>query len=187
MIFGGIDPGLDGAIAFIDADGTALKVFRVPYLTITRNRKEKNEAGERKKSHKRDYLLVDMRQIFVAALLLADDKGFHVGLENVHAMPKQGVTSMWSMGRGMGIWEGLLVGLGVSYEKITPQRWKKTLMDGAPKDKGSSILVAKRLFPSVEFTRKKDHGMADALLIAEHTRRTWKSQVIPNIDFTSLD
>jgi crossover junction endodeoxyribonuclease RuvC len=97
-----------------------------------------------------------------------------VGLEQVHAMPKQGVTSMWSMGRGTGIWEGILSALKLPYVMISPQRWKKVLLDGMPKDKGSSIVVAKRLFPEVDLPRKIDHNKADALLIAEYLRRTYR-------------
>lgn len=95
-----------------------------------------------------------------------------VGLESVHAMPMQGVTSMFSMGRGLGIWQGLLAAFEIPYTMITPQRWKKTLMDGMPKGKESSIVRAKQLFPGAELTLKKHHNRADALLIAEYLRRS---------------
>jgi crossover junction endodeoxyribonuclease RuvC len=81
---------------------------------------------------------------------------------------------MFTMGRGLGTWEGVLAGLGIPYELVTPQRWKKALMDGMGKDKDASRLQAIRLFPAIagQLARKKDDGRADALLIAEYGRRT---------------
>ena len=66
-----------------------------------------------------------------------------------------------------------LVCLTIPYTLVTPQRWKKELMDGMPKDKDSSRVVAIRLFPTfaTELKLKKHHGRADALLIAEYLRR----------------
>jgi len=93
----------------------------------------------------------------------------------VHSMPKQGVASSFSFGRGLGLWEGLLTGLDLPYQKVTPQRWQGLLLAGQPKGKGSSIVVAKGLFPSVRMDRVKDHGLADALLLSEYARRIYAS------------
>jgi crossover junction endodeoxyribonuclease RuvC len=119
---------------------------------------------------KNDYLIAKMVEFL--SYWNADDA--IVGLEKVHAMPKQGVTSMWSMGRGTGIWEGILYALRLRFVMIPPQRWKKVLLDGMPKDKGASIVVVKRLFPEVNLFLKKHHNKADALLIAEYLRRTYR-------------
>ena len=67
---------------------------------------------------------------------------------------------------------GVLAGLGIPYELVTPQKWKRAM--GVPSgDKSSSRPVALRLFPSLaaELRLKKDHGKADALLIAGYGRR----------------
>jgi hypothetical protein len=159
MIFVGIDPGLAGAIAFIsNSEGVPLRALDTPTL-----------VGGTK--GRRDYDINQMRA-YLSTLntLVARGEVFAV-IEHVHSMPKQGVASSFSFGRGVGLWEGLLVGLGIPYQKVTPQRWKQAMMDGMPKGKGSSIIVAKRLFPSVELNRKKDHGRADALLLAEFLRK----------------
>jgi crossover junction endodeoxyribonuclease RuvC len=98
-----------------------------------------------------------------------------VGLELVHAMPGQGVTSMFSMGRGVGIWEGILAGLRIPFDTVTPQAWKKLLLGkGAGDDKNASILRAQALIPGAAeyLSRAKDDGRAEAMLIAEYFRRT---------------
>ena len=79
---------------------------------------------------------------------------------------------MFSMGQGLGIWKGIFAALGIPCDMVTPQRWKKLLMDGMGKKKDASRLRASQLFPDVGFPRKKDHGRAEALLIAEYLRRS---------------
>lgn len=95
-------------------------------------------------------------------------------LERVGPMPKQGVTSMFKFGENFGFIQGLLTGRRISYELVTPQKWKKEFQITG--DKNSSIAVCKRLFPNVSLRRtdrcKKDHdGIAEALLMAEYARR----------------
>lgn len=95
-------------------------------------------------------------------------------VENVHAMPQQGVTSMFNFGKGFGWILGILDAYNVPYELVTPQKWKKEF--SVTGDKNSSIAVCKRLFPSVsllptERCRKDSDGMAEALLMAEYARR----------------
>jgi crossover junction endodeoxyribonuclease RuvC len=68
---------------------------------------------------------------------------------------------------------GILAALNIPHELITPQSWKKSMMNGQPKEKDASRLVVMRLFPEVSdrLQLKKHHGRADALLIAEFLRR----------------
>ena len=89
-------------------------------------------------------------------------------------MPGQGVTSMFNFGKGFGWVLGLLDAYRLSYELITPQKWKREF--GVTSDKNTSIAVCKRLFPTVsllptERCRKDNDGMAEALLMAEYARR----------------
>lgn len=98
-------------------------------------------------------------------------------LEKVHAMPKQGVTSMFNFGENYGYIQGLLEANSIPYEFVTPQKWKKEF--GVTSDKNTSIEVCKRLFPNVnlkrtERCRKYDDGFAEAVLIAEYCRRKLK-------------
>ena len=47
--------------------------------------------------------------------------------------------------------------------------------------KARAIIIAQRLFPTVSLARKKDHGRAEALLIAEYARRHWSGATpLPN-------
>jgi len=158
VIFCGIDPGLDGALAII-APGQ-VTVYPTPTFTVM--------GGNR---NRREYDLSVM--VYTLRHQLTVDS--MTCLEAVHSMPKQGVASSFSFGRGLGLWEGLLTGLGLPYQKVTPQRWQGLLLAGQPKGKGSSIVVAKGLFPSVRMDRVKDHGLADALLLSEYARRIYAS------------
>lgn len=90
-------------------------------------------------------------------------------LEQVHAMPGQGVTSMFSFGASYGACRGILAYACVPYHLVTPSKWKKDL--GLGKDKDEALAMARRLFPTAELSRKKDIGRAEALLIAEWARR----------------
>lgn len=94
-------------------------------------------------------------------------------LEKVSAMPGQGVTSMFSMGQNFGRWEGILASLGIPYETLPPQTWRKGIVTKKDGDnpKAAVRTVIERLFPAI-MTRLigpkgayKD-GRGDALLIA---------------------
>lgn len=105
--------------------------------------------------------------------LQAPDRRIEVAVELVNAMPDQGVTSMFNMGKGLGIWLGIIAALGLPSVHITPVVWKKAMLTaGSGQDKGASILHALRLFPNAAdyLTRKKDDGRAEALLIAAYLR-----------------
>lgn len=101
------------------------------------------------------------------------EKSFCV-LEKVGAMPGQGVTSMFNFGANFGYIQGLLKAYEVPYELVTPQKWKKEY--SVTSDKNTSVAVAKRIFPYVNFKKsdrckKDDDGLAEALLMAEYARR----------------
>lgn len=100
-----------------------------------------------------------------------------VCVEQVNAMPGQGVTSMFNFGKNFGIILGILEALYVSYQLVTPKKWKKEFSLNS--DKKKSIECCKRLFPLVDLKKsdraRTDHdGMAEALLIAEYGRRVMK-------------
>ena len=160
MIYLGIDPGLDGALAAVNEDGRFVSVLDTPVIKVAKT-----------KGFRREYLLSNMRQ-----LVLGWATDYAVGLiamEKVHSMPGQGVASMFTMGEGVGSWKMLLVCSGLAHEFVTPQAWKKTLGLPAKAEKGDSILKAQQLFPEAApfLARVKDDGRADALLIAEWARR----------------
>lgn len=152
MIYIGIDPGLDGAIAILSPG--SVEVYDTPTITV---------QGTKKK--KRHYDMDAMLQ------LIPSGPGFNAIIEEVHAMPGQGVTSMFSMGFGLGAWHMLLRANGLSTTRVEPRRWKSEF-GLISKDKNGSILRAKELFPQADITLKKHDGRAEALLMAEYLRRT---------------
>jgi crossover junction endodeoxyribonuclease RuvC len=167
MIYIGIDPGLGGAVAVIN--GTDVKLFDTP-------------TAETGKGTKRDYLIASMSNFlyefsYVAKILKINRETAFCVLEAVHSMPKQGVVSSFSFGRGLGIWEGILSAYNISYVKVSPQTWKKAMLADMPRDnKDSSRIAATRLFPNAAdmLSRKKDDGRAEALLMGEYGRRLTK-------------
>jgi len=149
----GIDPGLKGAIAVL-SDG-AIAVHKMPI------------AGK-------ELDLPTIATIFTAA------RPRWIVLEKVGAMPGQGVTSVFTFGKGYGMIQGLAAGLGLPLELTTPQRWKSTVLHGTAKDKDAAIAFCRRTFPSVSLIpkgcRKPHDGIADALCLAEYGRRTLINQ-----------
>lgn len=88
-------------------------------------------------------------------------------LEDVHSMPKQGVTSSFKFGWSKGSLEMALVACGISYELVSPQKWQLAMGCRSKGDKNITKAAAQRLFPEV----KVIHHTADALLLAEYARR----------------
>jgi crossover junction endodeoxyribonuclease RuvC len=156
----GIDPGQTGGLAVITPSGTS--VWDTP-----------TEMVKKGKTNKTEYLPASMADM--VRILLKNGIHAHCYIEKVGAMPGQGVTSMFGFGKGFGLWIGILAALRVPYTLVTPQAWKKEIMQGVS-DKDAARGVAMRLFPelSSELSRKKDIGRADALLIAEYGRRIQK-------------
>lgn len=156
-IYIGIDPGLSGAVVALDGGGRVISIQDVPTVHVRRGSK-----------NRRAYVEAQMATLMRA---LAQQGSSVVALENVHAMPKQGVTSMFSMGVGVGIWRGILATLFLPYELIEPAVWKRAMKIPAGGDKGSSVVRALQLFPRAAEQIGKNHNRADALLLAEHLRR----------------
>ena len=99
-----------------------------------------------------------------------------VAIERVHAMPKQGVKSMFSFGQNFGAWLMLLTVLELPHVLVTPQAWMKNLVaksDG-PDPKSRVRNACKRMFPKASVTGPQGgykDGRADALMLALYARR----------------
>ena len=148
VFYVGIDPGKNGGIAVIDNSNTMVAVYSDENLLNT----ARIVAGAAKQSN--------------AEVICC--------LEKVGAMPGQGVVSMFNFGKAYGYIKGVLEAFHIPYQEITPQRWKKEF--GLTSDKTASVEVCRRLFPNVNLLAtprcKKPHdGMAEALLMAEYSRR----------------
>lgn len=98
-------------------------------------------------------------------------------VEDVHAMPKQGVTSMFNFGFNKGWIVGLLYAYGIPTQLVSPQKWKRAF--GLDNDKQKSIECAMRLYPNANLyatprCKKMHDGIAEALLMAEYAKRQYK-------------
>ncbi|SRR5712692_10471376 len=145
----GLDPGLSGAIAVLALDGTLEGLGDTPTLTVQVQRGQKQ---------------VHDCPGMVALLQPYAGQPAHVLIEEAQPMPGQGVTSTFQIGKGYGLWLGILAALQLPYTTIRPAIWKKAFSLG--KDKEASRLRAMQLFPRADLRRKKDHGRAEALLLA---------------------
>lgn len=101
--------------------------------------------------------------------------GATVCIEQVHSLPHEGVKSVWSFGQTYGWLLGVLDAVGLSYQTVSPNLWKKDF-SLLRTEKKQSIEVCKRLFPGIELKRtdrcrNDDDNMADAALICEYARR----------------
>lgn len=101
--------------------------------------------------------------------------GATVCIEQVHSLPREGVKSVWSFGQTYGWLLGVLDAVGLSYQTVPPNLWKKDF-SLLRTEKKQSIEVCKRLFPGIELKRtdrcrNDDDNMADAALICEYARR----------------
>ena len=147
----GIDCGLSGAIAILNDDLRLADVYDMPVMAGTGKRQQVNGA--------------ELARIIKSYLLVE----FVAYVERVSAMPKQGVSSMFSFGTSYGIVLGVLAALQIPVVLVTPQSWKKEVgIVGKHKDFARTL--AQQLYPQAELGRKKDIGRAEAILIARTLR-----------------
>ncbi len=160
----GIDNGLDGAVVILNGRGEVVGRHVMPTLKLVKS--------------KRDFDLAELRTI-----LLEIPAGevreipVHVFLERAQAMPGQGVSSMFTTGKGFGINLGMLAALQIPYTIVSPQVWQREMFKGLPKDgKQTARIVCQQLWPKVDWRasarcRVAHDGLCDAALIAEYGRR----------------
>jgi hypothetical protein len=147
----GVDPGASGAFALIVTPNLRdVETFcDMPVVSFRRRGKTRNEISEA--------LIAEI------VIGLAPDVAW---IENVHAMPGQGVTSMFSFGLSVGLVRGVLAALKVPRLYVTPVEWKTSFRLG--RDKGEARQRAIEWFPrqADQLARVKDEGRAEAALIA---------------------
>ena len=162
MIFVGVDPGKEGAIAGLDQAGDFIQVEPIPLVSSAKGRDE-----------------FDLPGIVKILAPLKTFPGVFVTIEKLHPLPRKMGGSAANFARGLSRgWEWMLVALSIPYLLASPQTWQRVMLAGTPGDDTGqrAILAAKRLFPGVDLhrtdrSRKDSDGMADALLIAEFGRR----------------
>ena len=153
MLIIGIDPGISGAICFFE-NGEIKDVIDMPVM------------AEGKKNKKQ----INSRQIFNEISKRINKYNFidiNVVVEQVSAMPGQGVTSMFNFGQSFGAIKGLCAAMQLPIFFVRPAKWKKYFgLINSQKD--ASRTKAIEMFPKISeiLSKKKDANKADAILIA---------------------
>ena len=154
MIYVGIDSGYTGALCFINDEGD-VSFHDMPIIKLAKTKTTKAKTI---------IDLVKLISIFRWELL---NKDSIITLERVSAMPNQGVTSTFNFGCGYGMIQGVLTGIGLEYNLVTPQAWKKKFsLVGLPKDASRTSAIAHEPRLASVLARKKDNGRSDAFFIA---------------------
>lgn len=147
----GIDPGMNGGIAVLTAEGKIVTAYPMPDA----------------------HNLADRMELYA-------DHVKHCFVEQVSAMPKQGVGSMFRFGYHCGVIEGTLIAFKIPFSHVTPFTWQRTMHAGISrksfsKPKQRSLRAVRQLFPSFNLVpegRRVEHdGIVDAILIGEYGRR----------------
>jgi crossover junction endodeoxyribonuclease RuvC len=140
----GVDPGKLGAIALVDSYGELVDVYDMPVVA-------KIVSGR---------LLIELEDWDVGA------RFGPVVIEDLHARPGNGSIATFSLGRSVGVVEGVFGALGLPIVYVSPLKWKKAM--GVTSDKETSRRMALDTWPgkAAMFARKMDDGRAEAALIA---------------------
>ena len=163
MIIIGIDPGLSGSICFFE-NGKILDVVEMP--TMIEGKKNKKQ--------------VNGSQIYneiLKRISHLDKSDVKVVIEQVSAMPGQGVTSMFNFGQSFGILKGICSAMQLPVYFVRPAKWKK-YFNLINSEKDASRTRAIEIFPyfSSQLSKKKDSNKADAILISSFFFETFKSE-----------
>ncbi len=163
MLIIGIDPGISGAVCFLE-NGKILEVIEMPSMADgKKNKKQVNGA-----------------QIFNEISMRIKNRDLDkikVVIEHVSAMPGQGVTSMFNFGQSFGILKGICSAMQLPMYFVRPAKWKK-YFNLINSEKDASRTKAIEVFPyfSSNLSKKKDSNKADAMLIASYFNETYKSE-----------
>ena len=163
MLIIGIDPGISGSICFFE-DGKIIEVIEMPTMTDgKKNKKQVNGSQIYNEFSKR----INKNQ----------NQSIRVIVEQVSAMPGQGVTSMFNFGQSFGILKGICSAMQLPMYFVRPAKWKK-YFNLINSEKDASRTKAIEIFPyfSSQLSKKKDSNKADAILIANFYYETYKKE-----------
>ena len=161
MLVIGIDPGISGSICFFQ-DGRIIDVIEMP--TMIEGKKNKKQVNGSQIFNEISYRIKKI-----------DKKDIKVVIEQVSAMPGQGVTSMFNFGQSFGILKGICSAMQLPMYFVRPAKWKK-YFNLINSEKDASRTRAIEVFPyfSSQLSRKKDSNKADAILLASFYYETYK-------------
>ena len=153
----GIDPGLSGAIAVLE-NSKVINIFDIPVMS----------EGKKNKRQLNSALLVGLLKENI-------NSGEEVAIvvEQVNAMPGQGVTSMFNFGQTFGALKGICAALELPIFFVRPSKWKKHFeLINSSKDASRTKVI--EMYPklSSQLEKKKDVNKSDAILIARFFSET---------------
>ena len=153
----GIDPGLSGAIAVLE-NNKVLSIFDMPVMSEGKKNKRQLNSAQLVKLLKDNIL---------------KNEEISVVVEQVNAMPGQGVTSMFNFGQTFGAIKGICAALGLPIFFVRPAKWKKHF-ELINSSKDASRTKAIEMYPSIaeKLSKKKDVNKSDAILIARYYSET---------------
>lgn len=149
----GIDPGCSGALVALDSHGAIIDTLLMPTIKVGSKSRVNGAAIAG----------------WLGKLMWERTENWQAFLEQVGAMPGQGVSSMFTFGHAAGLVEGVVAGAGIPLTLVTPQAWKKKVgLIGQDKDAARSRAI--QLYPGLREldTKAKGQAIADAILIARH-------------------
>eukprot|EP00243_Klebsormidium_subtile_P008267 TRINITY_DN3874_c0_g1_i1.p1 TRINITY_DN3874_c0_g1~~TRINITY_DN3874_c0_g1_i1.p1 ORF type:complete len:395 (-),score=38.69 TRINITY_DN3874_c0_g1_i1:107-1291(-) len=157
----GVDPDISGALAVLrgSLEETSAQVLDVPFVRV-------KIGATMRRRHDPGAMAAMIRE-------LQPPPETVVYIEQPRPFPLDGKQGWYSAGYGFGVWMGVLHALQLQVVPVHPANWKRALgLAGRGVTKDDSRELAVRTFPSLlkELRRKKDHGRAEALLIAQHGR-----------------
>ena len=153
MLIIAIDPGINGAICFFE-NGEVKDVFEMP--TMAEGKKNKRQIN----GHQ-------MYNELSNRIKKYNIPNINVVVEQVSAMPGQGVTSMFNFGQSFGVIKGICAAMQLPIFFVRPAKWKKHF-ELINTQKDASRTKAIEMFPKISsiLSKKKDSNKADAILIA---------------------
>ncbi len=163
MLIIAIDPGISGSLCFFE-EGKIIDIIEMPNMA----------AGKKNKRQVNGAQIYNEISLRIKNFQKEDIK---VVIEQVSAMPGQGVTSMFNFGQSFGVLKGICSAMQLPMYFVRPAKWKKYFnLINTKKD--ASRTKAIEIFPyiSAQLSKKKDSNKADAILLASFFFETYQSE-----------
>jgi crossover junction endodeoxyribonuclease RuvC len=161
MLIIGIDPGINGAICFFE-NGEVKEILDMPNMAEGKKNKRQINGPQIYNEISKRIINISKKEVVVV-------------IEQVSAMPGQGVTSMFNFGQSFGVLKGICSAMQLSMHFVRPAKWKK-YFNLIKTEKDASRTKVIEIFPyiSSQLSRKKDSNKADAILIASFYNNTYQ-------------
>ena len=161
MLIIGIDPGISGAICFFE-NGEVKEILDMPNMADGKKNKRQINGPQIYNEISKRIINISKKEVVVV-------------IEQVAAMPGQGVTSMFNFGQSFGVLKGICSAMQLSMHFVRPAKWKK-YFNLIKTEKDASRTKVIEIFPyiSSQLSRKKDSNKADAILIASFYNNTYQ-------------